>query len=185
MFMISLLGTAASAQWASASRVTQEGLGATYANGSGFAFFSNGTLDLDGPINEVKTGKVSPTLRITLNGEVVDEGVSEGVSDELPDRAAYPRLSSAFSDAEISVGDDSLIKAGIGESVPLFTTLSASKLELTIESVDGQSFSVYPRFSPSVSLPRETGLYLDADDPNNPNAENAGATILDELNRVF
>lgn len=172
-------------QWAAASSVSLRGLNATYANGAGFVLFTTGEVEYSGPLNTAESGVVPPSVAIRLNGDTVFEGDLPGVAGALPERAVYPRLSPQLREAVIRVGseppgdDPAVLKSGLGETLPLFTELAASLVQLTLESVDGQSFSVYPRFSPSLQLPRESGLYSDPNDPNNPNAANAGPTVLE------
>lgn len=173
------------AQLAVSSQVSSRGLNATYANGAGFSLFTTGEVNYTGPLNTAETGVVPPSLGIRLNGRSVFEGDLPGVADALPERATYPRLSPGLRDAQIGVGsaaageDPAVLKSGVGETLPLFIELGVSLVDLTLESVDGQSFSVYPRFSPSLQLPRESGLYSDPNDPDNPNAAKAGPTVLD------
>lgn len=185
VLLLGLLAAPARAQWAAASSVSLRGLNATYANGAGFSIFTTGDVDYSGPLNTAKSGVVPPSVAIRLNGETVFEGDLPGVAGALPENAVYPRLSPRLRQAQSAVGGDSsaddpsVLKSGLGETLPLFVELGASLVELTLESVDGQSFSVYPRFNPSLQLPRESGLYSDPNDPNNPNAANAGATVID------
>lgn len=179
-----VLASPAQAQLAVSSQVTARGLNATYANGSGFSLFTTGEVNYTGPLNTAESGVVPPSLGIRLNGDTVFSGDLPGVADALPERATYPRLSPELREATIAVGstppgeDPAVLKSGVGETLPLFVELAVSLVDLTLESVDGQSYSVYPRFSPSLQLPRESGLYSDPNDPNNPNAAKAGPTVL-------
>lgn len=179
------LAAPSQAQWASSSQVSVRSLNATYANGSGFSLATNGEVNYSGPLNTAAAGVVPPSLVLRLNGDTVFEGDLPGVADALPERAIYPRLSPRLREATLAVGGDpgsdgqTVLKSGIGETLPLFVDVGASLVELSLESVDGQSFSVYPRFSPSLELPRESGLYSDPNNPDNPNAANAGPTVLD------
>ena len=186
LLLLLVPGRPAAAQWAAASQVNGRNLNTTYFNGSGFTFFANGVVNYTGPLNEVDRGQVPPTLSLVLNDEVfADGGVVSRVADALPESTAYPRLSPQLAEAEVAVGANSLLKVGLGETLPLFVELGSSLVEVTLESVDGQSFSVYPNFRPSVQLPRESGLYNDPDNPNNPNAENAGPTRLGDFVSAF
>lgn len=169
----------ARAQWAASSQVSQRVLNATYANGAGFTLLTAGQVAYDGPINTAEAGVVPPTLAIRLNGATVFDGELTSLAVALPDRAFYPRLSPRLSEAVIAVGSDTSLTSGLGETLPLFTQLAASQVDLTLHSVDGQSLSVYPRFSPSLPMPRESGLYNDPNNPNNPNAAKAGPTVLE------
>lgn len=166
------------AQWASATQISRGSLQATYANGSGFSVFTTGDVNYSGPLNVVSEGQVPPTLNISLNGSEVVNGVVVGIAETLPPSAAYPRLSPELGQAELPVGDNSVIKNGLGETLPLVVEAGVSQMQLSLESVDGQSLSVYPAFRPSLQLPRESGLYNEPDNPNNPNAANAGPTVV-------
>jgi hypothetical protein len=166
------------AQWASATQLSRGSLKATYANGSGFSAFTTGDVNYSGPLNVVSEGQVPPTLSITLNGSEVVNGVVVGIAETLPPSAAYPRLSPELGQAQVAVGDNSVIKTGVGETLPLVVEAGVSQMQLSLESVDGQSLSVYPALRPSLQLPRESGLYNEADNPNNPNAANAGPTVV-------
>jgi hypothetical protein len=174
----------ARAQLAVSSQITARGLNASYANGSGFSLFTTGEVNYTGPLNTAESGVVPPSLSVRLNGDTVFSGDLPGVADALPERATYPRLSPELREATIDVGSaapgdgSAVLKTGVGETLPLFVELAVSLVNLTVESVDGQSFSVYPRFTPSLQLPRESGLYSDPNDPNNPNAAKAGPTLL-------
>ena len=168
----------AAAQWASATQINQSTLQASFANGSGFSTFSSGNSTYTGPLNVVNQGQVAPTLTLTLNGQEVVNGVVSGIADNLPASAAYPRLSPELGQAQVVVGPSSRISAGLGETLPLVNKATATEVQLSLESVDGQSLSVYSPFRPSLQLPRESGLYADPNDPNNPNAENAGPTVF-------
>jgi hypothetical protein len=108
----------------------------------------------------------------------VVNGVVVGIAETLPPSAAYPRLSPELGQAQVAVGDNSVIKTGVGETLPLVVEAGVSQMQLSLESVDGQSLSVYPALRPSLQLPRESGLYNEADNPNNPNAANAGPTVV-------
>lgn len=169
---------AARGQWASATQISQGTLNATYANGGGFSVFTTGDVTHTGPLNVVSEGQVPPTLAITLNGSEVVNGVVVGLAETLPPSAAYPRLSPELSQAKVEVGQDTVNKFGVGETLPLVVEAGVSQMELSLESVDGQSLSVYPGFRPSLQLPRESGLYADPNNPDNPNAANAGPTVF-------
>lgn len=175
----------AAAQWAVSSQVNSRNLSLSYFNGSGITFFANGVVDYAGPLNTVDQGQVPPTLSLVLNGETFASGIVSEVADALPTSTAYPRLSPQLEEASVAVGENSLLKVGLGEALPLYVKVGASRVQLTQESVDGQSFSVYPSFQPSLQLPREGGLYSDPTNPDNPNAENAGPTRLDDAVNSF
>lgn len=180
LVLLGLVGSPlpALAQWASATQLSKGTLKATFANGSGFSVFTTGDVNYTGPLNVVTEGQVPPTLTITLNGSEVVNGVVVGIAETLPPSAAYPRLSPELGQAQVAVGESSVIKTGVGETLPLVVEAGVTQLHLSLESVDGQSLSVYPALRPSLQLPRESGLYNEPDNPDNPNAANAGPTVV-------
>lgn len=180
LVLLGLVGSPlpALAQWASATQLSRGTLKATFANGSGFSAFTTGDVNYTGPLNVVSEGQVPPTLAITLNGGEVVNGVVVGIAETLPPSAVYPRLSPELGQAQVAVGESSVIKTGLGETLPLVVEAGVTQLHLSLESVDGQSLSVYPGLRPSLQLPRESGLYNEPDNPDNPNAANAGPTVV-------
>jgi hypothetical protein len=180
LLLLGVVGSAwpARAQWASATQISKDTLRASFNNGSGFKVSNDGTTLYSGPLNEVSQGQVPPTLTLTLNGQEVVNGVVPGLAEALPASAAYPRLSPELEQAGVKVGPNTSINTSVGGTLPLVVEAGATQLQLSLESVDGQSLSVYSPFRPSLSLPRESGLYADPNDPNNPNANNAGPTVF-------
>jgi hypothetical protein len=142
---------AAFGQSATVTDVRVTGVNASFANGGGFTIVSDGSLTYGGSLNAIRSSD-PPSLRIELNGEELLNGVPAPVAEALPlgtvrSNVLSPELQAARLNLDQSPAG---VVLGIGGTVATYTAAGATVQTQRIESVGGQTLSIFPDLLPSV-----------------------------------
>ena len=141
------------AQTTTATDVVSTSFNSTFFNGSGLSITNNGSrLIYDGPLNSVSDQSVNPTLQVTINGQSLINGVPAGVAESLPGGTIRVNtLSPQLETAKLEiVSPKESVSLGIGGTVPSYTAAGGSILNRRSETVNLQTFSIFPNLQPSV-----------------------------------
>lgn len=148
-----LAGLPVAAQTSTVTDVVSTNVNTTFFSGSGFSITNNGSqLNYSGPLNSISNESVNPTVRVTINGETLINGVPDGVSESIPNGTVRVNtLSPQLEAATLEIGGTSRsVSLGIGGTVPTYTAAGGSILTRRTETADGQTFSIFPSLQPSV-----------------------------------
>ena len=141
------------AQTSTATDIASTTLTSTFFNGSGLSITNNGSrLTYDGPLNSVTNQSVNPTLQVTINGEILINGVPGGVAESLPGGIIRVNtLSPQLGSAKLEIGGTKeSVSLGIGGTVPSYIAAGGSILNRRSETGNEQTFSIFPSLQPSV-----------------------------------
>lgn len=141
------------AQSAAVSIIKSQSQGFQASNSTGFAFFSNGTFDYAGPLNELRVQSLSAGATLSYDGRRITVTTEDAlIQSRMPMPTAKSNtLSSQLSEGEIHPnGTYQNVELGASLVVPAITRISGSHDLTRTEQVDSQSMSIFSGFSPSV-----------------------------------
>jgi hypothetical protein len=152
--VLTLVLAGGSQAWAQSARVSDiqaSSTNVTTVNGGGFSIVSDGGLSYHGPLNAITPLDGAIGVRIVINDQVLLDGVPAEVQALVDSgRARVNSLSPELVNTRPDVSSSDTVMLGIGGRVPMPIAIGGSIESLHSVEVDGQSWSVFPDFLPSV-----------------------------------
>lgn len=143
----------AKAQTAVVAEVVGASRGFTASRSSGFSFYANGTLDYTGPLNELRPIDLTGSTILYFGDRAVEVRADDAlIQSRMPTPQGHGNtLSAELADSQVPGSEEPRqVEIGYNLILPGITGVSASNTVTKYEQVDGQSFSIFTSFSPSV-----------------------------------
>lgn len=149
--IVSLHAEPVQAQTATVVESTTKSLSYTFDNASGFSITNNGTMNYDGPLNQLTGSPCCSSATLTVNGQSTTISADEYEADTglKAKTQGGMTLSSRLDESVIPSDFDSVALQYLVILGGVTKIKSTDSLTMQ-EKVDGQSLSIFPQFKPSV-----------------------------------